>query len=77
MHKRKTITAHKGGRTAHFPGVRLKPETLTAIRAQCERRGWSFGDWVEHCAGVMDDDSDIMQREHEMARFVVPFLTPE
>lgn len=72
---KRQIRSHKGGRTERFPGVRIKPTTLVTIRDQCQRRGWSLGDWIEHCAGRMDDDTDIMQREHEMARFVVP-LSP-
>lgn len=46
----KKIVSHKGGRNRRLPGVRVKQETMDAIHAECERRGWTVGDWVERHA---------------------------
>lgn len=45
------IAAHKGGRTAHPPGARIRPQTLARIRATMQMRKASFADLLEEQYG--------------------------
>lgn len=52
------ITAHKGGRTARLPSVRLSPDALAALNDICDALDISVADWT-----TLHVTSDAMQLE--------------